>query len=84
MSKMMVGCYSLILLITRQRQNGPFPAHIAAPGKRPDGITLGHAEISASMLSWKRNSPWEANFTDSYIRKKSSYTKLESDCRSLL
>ena len=28
------------------------------------------------------SSPWEENLTESYNRKKSSYSKLESECRS--
>ena len=35
-----------------------------------------------SLMWLELTSPWEENLTESSIRKKSSYNKLESECRS--
>ena len=63
-----------------QRQNGPFPAHIDTTGKQPDGIVF--SDKLKSVIWLELTSLWEENLRESYIRKKSSYNKLESACRS--
>ena len=35
-----------------------------------------------SVMWLELTSPWEENLTESYIRKKCSYNKLESECRN--
>ena len=52
-----------------QCKNGPFPAHIATIGKRPDEIIF--SDKLKAVLWLELTSPWEENLTASYIRKKS-------------
>ena len=63
-----------------QRKNGPFPAHIAATAKRPDGVM--YSDKLKSVMWLKLTSPWVENLTDSFIRKKRSYNKLETECKT--
>ena len=62
-----------------QRKNGPFPAHIATTGKRPDGIMF--SDKLKAVMWLELPSLWEENLTKFDIRKRSSYNKLESECR---
>ena len=52
----------------------------ATTGKRPDGIMF--SDKLKPVMWLKLTSQWEENLTESFIRKKSSYNKLESECRS--
>ena len=62
------------------RKNSPFPAHIAATENWLDGITI--SDKLKSVMWLELTSLWEENLAVSYIRNKSNYNKLESECRS--
>ena len=45
-----------------QRNNGPFPAHIATTGKRPDGIMF--SDKLKAVMWLELSSPWAKNLTE--------------------
>ena len=58
-----------------QTKNKPFPAHIAASGRRPDGLIF--SDKLKKVVWIELTSPWEENLTKSYTCKKAKYNKLE-------
>ena len=51
-----------------QTKNKPFPAHIAASGRRPDGLIF--SDKLKKVVWIELTSPWEENLTKSYTCKK--------------
>ena len=48
-----------------QGKNGPFSAHIATKGQRPDGVKF--SEKLKALMWLKLTSLWGGNLTESYI-----------------
>ena len=61
-----------------QSKNRPFPPHIHSTPKRPDGVM--YSDKLKTVMWLELTSPWEENLVESYVRKKGSYNKLESEC----
>jgi len=58
-----------------QGKNRPFPPHVAASPRRPDGVMYSN---KLKHVMWiELTSPWEDNFDTSYLRNKGRYNKLE-------
>jgi len=63
-----------------QSKNTPFPAHIVASARRPDGLMFSN---KLKKVAWiELTSPWEENLTKSYTSKKAKYNKLEMAIKS--
>ena len=58
-----------------QTKTKPCPAHIAASGRRPDGLIF--SDKLKKVVWIELTSPWEENLTKSYTCKKAKYNKLE-------
>ena len=56
-----------------QMKNQPFPAHIGAVAKRPDGLV--YSDKLKKLVYIELTSPWEENMTKSHFNKFEKYRK---------
>ena len=63
-----------------QKRNTPFPPHIAAVSRRPDGVMWSD---KLKTVAWvELTSPWEENMSKWHFRKHENYSKLAEIVRS--
>ena len=69
----MIGPWCLTLIFQKMANPKPFPIHIGAVAKRPDGLM--YSDKLKKLVYIELTSPWEENMKTSHFRKFDKYRK---------